>query len=91
LVQRIVGKTRVLGKKAWELEPVGRVPLGEFGAGNVFTHWDFAVGGEPLAPGKYFVTVRAVEGDVVRELGESQVLRIGKGGRIRIQRERKHR
>lgn len=27
-VQRIVGKTEVLGSKTWQLEPVGRVPLG---------------------------------------------------------------
>jgi hypothetical protein len=66
----------VLGRKAYELETVGRFPLGSFGAGNVFTHWDFEVDGEPLPPGKYLVTLRAVEGDVVRELGEPQVLRI---------------
>ena len=77
-VQRIVGKTRVLGRKAYELETVGRVPLGSYGAGNVFTHWDFEVDGEPLPPGKYLVTLRAVEGDFVRELGEPQVLKIGK-------------
>ncbi len=75
-VQRIVGKTKVLGRKAYELETVGRVPLGSYGAGNVFTHWDFAVNGEPLPPGRYLVTLRAVEGDVVRELGQPQVLRI---------------
>ena len=75
-VQRIVGKTEVLGRKAYELETVGRFPLGMYGAGNVFTHWDFEVDGEPLPPGKYLVTLRAVEGDVVRELGEPQVLRI---------------
>jgi hypothetical protein len=81
-VQRIVGKTELLGKKTWELETVGRVPLGSYGAGNVFTHWDFEVNGEPLPPGKYLVTLRAVEdtveGTVVRELGEPQVLRIEK-------------
>jgi hypothetical protein len=77
-VQRIVGKTRVLGRKTYELETVGRVPLGSFGAGNVFTHWDFEVDGEPLPPGKYLVTLRAVEGDAVRELGEPRVLKIHK-------------
>ena len=77
-VQRIVGKTKVLGRKTWKLETVGRVPLGSYGAGNVFTHWDFEVDGEPLPPGKYLVTLRAVEGDIVRELGEPQVIRIGK-------------
>lgn len=82
LVQRIVGKTKVDGRKQYELETVGRVPLGSFGAGNVFTHWDFEVEGEPLAPGKYLVTLRALEGDVVRELGRPQVLQIKKNGRV---------
>jgi hypothetical protein len=75
-VQRIVGKTQLLGRKAYELETVGRFPLGSYGEGNVFTHWNFEVNGEPLPPGRYLVTLRAVEGDVVRELGEPQVLRI---------------
>ena len=66
--------------KQYELETVGRFPLGEYGAGNVFTHWDFEVEDEPLAPGKYLVTLRAVEGDVVRELGEPQVLKIDPHG-----------
>lgn len=79
LVQRIVGVTQERGQKQYELETVGRVPLGEYGAGNVFTHWDFEVNGEPLPPGKYLVTLRAVEGDVVRELGEPQVLKIRHG------------
>jgi hypothetical protein len=83
-VQRIVGKTEVLGRKAYELETVGRFPLGMYGAGNVFTHWDFEVNGEPLEPGKYLVTVRAVEGDIVRELGQSQVLKVHENGRISI-------
>ncbi len=83
-VQRIVGKTRVLGRKAYELETVGRFPLGMYGAGNVFTHWNFEVNGEPLAPGKYLVTVRAVEGDLVRELGKPQVMKIKKNGRVVI-------
>lgn len=87
-VQRIVGKTKVFGRKAFEFETVGRVPLGSFGEGNVFTSWDFAVDGEPLPPGKYLVTLRAVEdtdaGTAVRELGEPQLLRIKKDGRIRV-------
>ncbi len=86
-VQRIVGKTRVLGRKAYELEAVGRFPLGMYGEGNVFTHWEFEVDGEPLAPGKYLVTVRAVEGDVVRELGQPQMLKIKKNGRAVIRGE----
>jgi hypothetical protein len=90
-VQRILGKTQVLGRKAFELETIGRVPLGSFGEGNVFTHWDFAVNGEPLGPGRYLVTLRAVdeddEGPVVRELAEPQVLRIDKDGSIHMQGE----
>lgn len=87
-VQRIVGKTTVLGRKAYELETVGRVPLGSYGEGNVFTHWDFAVDGVPLPPGRYLVTLRAVEataeGTVVRELGEPQVLKVDKHGRAHM-------
>jgi hypothetical protein len=87
-VQRIVGKTEVFGRKGYELETVGRVPLGAFGEGNVFTSWDFAVDGEPLPPGRYLVTLRAVEttdeGPVARELGEPQVMRIGEDGRVRF-------
>ena len=80
-VQRIVGKTRVLGQVEYQLETVGRFPLGSFGEGNVFTQWDFTVGGAPLPPGFYQVTVRAVEGDVVRELGKPQGLWIDVQGR----------
>lgn len=80
LVQRIIGTTMEHGHKRYELEPVGRVPLGFFHTGKLATQWDLAVGGEPLPPGRYLVTLRAVEGDVVRELGESRVLRIGKKG-----------
>ena len=94
-VQRIVGKTKVFGRKTFELETVGRVPLGSYGAGNVFTHWDFEVDGEPLPPGKYLVTLRAVddvgEGPVARELGEPQVLRINKRGSIHVHGEGKGR
>ncbi|RIL07818.1 MAG: hypothetical protein DCC71_01690 [Proteobacteria bacterium] len=80
LVQRIVGESRVRGQVEYELEAVGRVPLGFFGAGKARTQWDLEVDGEPLPPGRYLVTLRAVEGDVVRELGEPQVLKIHKRG-----------
>lgn len=78
LVQRIVGKTIENGRKRWELETVGPVPLGFFETGKLRTQWDLAVDGEPLPRGLYLVTLRAVEGDVVRELGKSRVLKIGK-------------
>jgi len=83
-VQRILGKTEVDGQKGYELETVGRFPLGSYGEGNVFTQWDFTVDGAPLPPGRYLVTLRAVEGTIVRELGESQVLRIGEDGSVRF-------
>lgn len=76
LVQRILGVTKDRGVKQYELERVGRVPLGDYGAGKVFTQWDFAVDGEPLPPGRYLVTLRALEGDLVRELGRSRVIHI---------------
>jgi hypothetical protein len=79
LVQRIVGEDRTRGQVAYELEPVGRVPLGFFEKGSLRTHWDLEVDGEPLLPGRYLVTLRAIEGDVIRELGEPQVLRISPG------------
>jgi hypothetical protein len=83
-VQRIVGTTQVLGKTTWELETVGRFPLGSYGEGNVFTHWDFTVNGEPLPPGTYQVTVRAVDDDVAREFGEPQVVWIKPDGRVHV-------
>lgn len=83
-VQRIVGKTQVQGRKQFELETVGRVPLGAFGAGNVFTSWDFAVNGEQLPSGFYLVTVRAVEGTVARELGKPQVMWIDVRGGVHM-------
>ncbi len=85
LVQRITGVTKERGQKLYELEPVGRVPLGDYGAGNVFTHWDFEVDGEALPPGRYLVTLRAVDGDLIREFGEPQVLRIGESGHAHTQ------
>ena len=81
LVRRILDVTtfdvtKVRAQKRYELETIGRVPLGSFRAGKVLTHWDFEVNGEPLPPGRYLVTLRAVEGDLVREFGRSRVIRI---------------
>jgi hypothetical protein len=73
LVQRVVGTTTVLGKRAYALEPVGRVPLGEFDEGTFHTLWDLTVNDQPLEPGEYLVTVRAVEGGVARELGHPRL------------------
>ena len=73
LVQRIVGTTTVLGKRAYALEPVGRVPLGEFDEGTFHTLWNLTVNDQPLEPGRYLVTVRAVEGSIPRELGHPRL------------------
>jgi hypothetical protein len=77
LVQRIVGRHRVLGRMAYKLRPVGRVPFGARPAGRFRVRWDHRVGGKRLPPGRYLVTVRAVTAQrVVRELGRSFVVRI---------------
>jgi WD40-like Beta Propeller Repeat len=60
LVQRIVGKQKLFGKAAPKLKPVGRVPLGKFKKGRGKVRWDGRVGGRKLKPGRYQVTVRAV-------------------------------
>jgi hypothetical protein len=78
LIQRILGKTKVLGRKAYEVETVGRFPLGEFPEGRLRTTWDLTVDGQKLKPGRYLVTLRSVEDDVALELGRPRVLRIPK-------------
>jgi hypothetical protein len=76
-VQRIVGRHRVLGRRAFKLRTVGRVPLGSFRRGHLRKHWNLRVTGRRLRPGRYLVTVRAVTRKrVVRELGRPHVLRI---------------
>ena len=75
-VQRFVGRHRVLGTRAFKLRPVGRVPLGSFKKGKLRKRWDFKVNGKRLRPGRYLVTVRAVRGTTVRELGKPKVIRI---------------
>ncbi len=71
-VQRITGRHRVLGKRAFKLRTVGRVPLGTFKKGKLRKRWDFRVNGKRLRPGRYLVTVRAVRGKTVRELGKAE-------------------
>jgi len=80
LVQRILGKTKSLGRKAYEVETVGRFPLGEFPEGRLRTTWDLTVDGQKLEPGRYLVTLRSVEEDIALELGRPRVLRIPKRG-----------
>ena len=78
IVQRIVGKTRVLGHSAPKLKFVGRVPLGRFRSGARHrVRWDHKVNGRPLRRGSYLVTVRSVtrKGEV-RDLGNPMRVRI---------------
>lgn len=82
LVQRIVGRHRVLGRPAFKLRQVGRVPLGAFKRGRGRTQWDLEVNGKPLKPGRYLVTPRAVTRRLaVRELGKPRVIRITRSTR----------
>jgi len=78
IVQRIVGKTRLFGRRVPKLKLVGRVPLGTFEEGK--THevvWDQKVDGKRLRRGRYLVTLRSVTPDVqVLDLGEPVEIRI---------------
>src|SRR3954468_11239671 len=77
LVQRIVGRHKLFGKTVPVLKPVGRVPLGVFRKGRGHAHWNGRVGGKRLKPGRYQVTVRAVNGKhVVTDLGDPQTFRV---------------
>jgi hypothetical protein len=77
LVQRIVGRHKLLGKTVPTLRFVGRVPFGPQKAGRFRVRWDQKVNGRRLKPGRYLVTVRAVtRGGVVRELGRSFTMRV---------------
>ncbi len=79
IVQRIVGTTRFLGRRAPKLKLVGRVPLGSFKRGRR-THrvrWDHKVNGKRLRRGEYLVTVRSVTSKArVRDLGTPVRVRI---------------
>jgi hypothetical protein len=79
IVQKVVGKTRVLGHAAPRLRFVGRVPLGHFNRGHGHIRWDRKVHGRALAPGTYQVTVRSVttKGGV-RDLGKPVRIRIAR-------------
>jgi hypothetical protein len=61
LVQRITGIRHVHGKRVLETRTVGRVPLGHHHRGSLKIHWDLKVDGHRLAPGKYLVTLRALD------------------------------
>ena len=76
LVQRIAGHHKLLGRTVPTLQPVGRVPLGKHGRGAFRIKWDHRVNGKPLRPGRYLVTIRAVTGTTVHDLGRSFTIRI---------------
>jgi WD40-like Beta Propeller Repeat len=77
LVQRVVGKTRLLGKTVPKLRPVGAVPLGSFKKGRSSIRWNGKVNGKALKPGTYQVTPRSVAGgDVIREFGTPRTIRV---------------
>ena len=61
LVQRIVGMRHVHGKRVFATTTVGRVPLGHHPRGSLKIRWDLKVGGHRLKPGKYLVTLRALD------------------------------
>jgi hypothetical protein len=77
LVQRIVGRQRILGRRAYKLRKVGRVPLGHFTKGTHHLHWNLRVNGKRLRPGRYLVTLRALSNSgVIRDMATPNVLRI---------------
>src|SRR5207237_8456952 len=57
LVQRIVGRRRVLGRLRYVLRPVGRLPLGPH-RGRFKVRRAFQFGRNGLPPGRYLVTGR---------------------------------
>jgi hypothetical protein len=80
LIQRIVGNQQLLGKTAPKLEVIGRFPLGKFRRGANESHWNFTVGGHQLAPGRYYVTLRAITEKLgVRDLSTPFLVTIRKG------------
>ena len=77
IVQKVVGRTRVLGHPAPKLRFVGRVPLGHFGKGRSHIRWDRRVNGRVLAPGEYQITTRSLtpKGGI-RDLGRPVLIRL---------------
>jgi hypothetical protein len=85
LVQRIVGRRRLLGRRAPKLKPVGRVPLGRFRKGRHRKRWNFAVRGRKLRRGCYLVSVRALtRKKQVRDLSTPYTVRIRNHRRPRV-------
>jgi hypothetical protein len=77
IVQKVIGRTRVLGRPAPRLRFLGRVPLGQFRRGHDAVRWSLRVNGKRLAPGRYQVTLRSVtKAGSVRDLGRPKLVRI---------------
>ncbi len=77
LVQRVVGKHRLLGRVVPKLETVGRVPFGRFRRGRHRLHWNLRVNGRRLRRGRYLVTPRLVtRHGIVKELGRPRLVRV---------------
>ena len=62
--------------RAGRVTRVGRVPLGRHAAGRLRLHWDLAVRGRSLAPGRYRVTLRALRGRRVLARSKPVTLRV---------------
>jgi hypothetical protein len=87
LVQRIVGRHKVLGRTAPRLRKVGRVPLGRFRKGRHRRHWKFTVRGHKLRRGCYLVTFRALTRKrKVRDLSRPYTVRVRKHKRPLVRR-----
>jgi hypothetical protein len=77
LVQRVVGHHQLLGRRVPTLEPVGRIPLGQFQRGRHKINWQPVVSGHRLGPGLYQFTVRALtKAGKIRDLGKPRLLRV---------------
>jgi hypothetical protein len=61
LVQRVIRIKRVHGKRVLVVRKVGRVPLGRHHKGRVKIRWNLKVNGHRLAPGRYAITLRALD------------------------------
>jgi hypothetical protein len=61
LVARIVRTKRVHGKRVLVLAAVGRVPLRHHRTGRLKIRWNLKVNGHRLRPGRYLITLRALD------------------------------
>ncbi len=79
VVQRVVGRRKLLGRTVPKLRFVGRVPLGNFRKGGSKLHWDLRVNGRKLPPGRYHVTPRSLTpSGGIRDLGKPVLITIAR-------------